>query len=814
MNRSAAALVACLAAAPSASADFLGWTANVRSVPTGFLVDVYAVSDSSTDQLVNRFGGTAGPSGGFVTTNATGGFRQGAGANSLWLPNGAQSWNDLDSFMTVGGALTGTDWFADASAVGDPSWNVTYLNTVTGTNLTVNSFSTQSNANGFTNPNINAVPSAAGWYIAGTFAPVRSLASLQCRVASSSTAAGTAPYGVLVAHMYVTDTAPNRTISWRMGATMRRADGSASQGTYEFTIPVNPLPSTTYSTAVLESQPASYWRFEENRGLAVNAIAGGQFGALRGNVTRNVASGSSALGNCYRFNQGSVLVPASALTNPSASFSIELWARGTTTQAPPTAMMLCIGQDATVGSAWIATYSPPRFVAGAMRVNPSGANQTVGGDWICSDAQVEQWHHYVLSADRATGYARLFVDGLLEQEVPWNTGTFTGVNAPVCIGQQDVANFPYHFIGDIDEVAIYQRPLSAYEIRKHYCASGLGSNCEVVRVPADVATIQAAIDAAPTATSRLIAVAPGTYTGPIDFKGKNVYLWGEGPTAPTTIQGTGGQQVSVVKFAGAEPASAKLRGFTVRGGNGGSLLPGTNFRVGGGLLSYGSAAGVADCVFEQNSAPYGGGAYFWNATGSYDRLTFRNNSAANYGGGLQMLGGNTRLIDSLVTNNTSSFRGGGIHLVDGTHRLEGCEFVGNAASGQAGGVSWDPSSATSFLTVVDCSIRENNGGTAQGGLGLMSNFSSVRTSLKDTVACANLPRPNVLGRYSDLGGNTVCDCQGDLTLDGTVNGADLGLLLASWGACGSGYCAADLNYDGFVNGGDLTIILGRWGCTQ
>ncbi|MEN9642232.1 MAG: hypothetical protein RIR77_1421, partial [Planctomycetota bacterium] len=39
----------------------------------------------------------------------------------------------------------------------------------------------------------------------------------------------------------------------------------------------------------------------------------------------------------------------------------------------------------------------------------------------------------------------------------------------------------------------------------------------------------------------------------------------------------------------------------------------------------------------------------------------------------------------------------------------------------------------------------------------------------------------------------------------------LGILLAGWGACGTGTCAADLNGDGQVNGADLGILLSGWG---
>lgn len=50
----------------------------------------------------------------------------------------------------------------------------------------------------------------------------------------------------------------------------------------------------------------------------------------------------------------------------------------------------------------------------------------------------------------------------------------------------------------------------------------------------------------------------------------------------------------------------------------------------------------------------------------------------------------------------------------------------------------------------------------------------------------------------------------DFNNDGIVDGADLGLLLASWGPCPKG-CAVDLTGDGQVDGADLGLLLAAWG---
>lgn len=52
-------------------------------------------------------------------------------------------------------------------------------------------------------------------------------------------------------------------------------------------------------------------------------------------------------------------------------------------------------------------------------------------------------------------------------------------------------------------------------------------------------------------------------------------------------------------------------------------------------------------------------------------------------------------------------------------------------------------------------------------------------------------------------------CPGDATRDGTVDGADIGVTLASWGPCPS--CPADFDGNGYVDGLDLANLLSAWG---
>lgn len=62
--------------------------------------------------------------------------------------------------------------------------------------------------------------------------------------------------------------------------------------------------------------------------------------------------------------------------------------------------------------------------------------------------------------------------------------------------------------------------------------------------------------------------------------------------------------------------------------------------------------------------------------------------------------------------------------------------------------------------------------------------------------------------YGTLTVVATSTCIADLTSDGMVDGADLGVLLGDWGSTGS---CSDLDASGTVDGADLAVMLGQWG---
>jgi hypothetical protein len=85
--------------------------------------------------------------------------------------------------------------------------------------------------------------------------------------------------------------------------------------------------------------------------------------------------------------------------------------------------------------------------------------------------------------------------------------------------------------------------------------------------------------------------------------------------------------------------------------------------------------------------------------------------------------------------------------------------------------------------------------------------------LAGTIGQHDAGGPLVGGSYSLIGGFWTVDatihasCPEDLDASGTVDAADLAILLGNWGAAGVG----DIDGSGTVDASDLAQLLGAWG---
>jgi PKD repeat protein len=210
-----------------------------------------------------------------------------------------------------------------------------------------------------------------------------------------------------------------------------------------------------------------YWPLEEITGSKVfSDISGENHATCTGEGCPVVSNG--LVGEAQYFDGNKRLaVPMSSdfSWGRTSSFSVELWA---STKQLCTSNAVFIGKapgDGSRSSWWLGCTTNGKA---AFYLRDSDSNLKL----ISSDKSINDgnWHHILAGRDAVTGQNYLYVDGQLQRA---DTIEFTGglTNpSPIGIGHYSGS---YHFVGFLDEVAIYNRMLTQSEVQQHY-QNGLG----------------------------------------------------------------------------------------------------------------------------------------------------------------------------------------------------------------------------------------------------------------------------------------------------------------------------------------------------
>ena len=165
-------------------------------------------------------------------------------------------------------------------------------------------------------------------------------------------------------------------------------------------------------------------------------------------------------------------------------------------------------------------------------------------------------------------------------------------------------------------------------------------------------------------------------------------------------------------------ATGGIRGFTLTGGRA---------TFGGGIyLGSGSNVPVTDCVFVDNVADVGGGAYVHHSNTPFLRCRFEGNKSLEWGGGIACEDyAYPTFTDCVVAGNEASSWGGGLWFYlasDATIRR--CRVTGNLA-GYAGGAAHVYGSAPRF---EQCTFTANHAPVG-GAFALWQGTATVETSI-------------------------------------------------------------------------------------
>ncbi|MCW3063941.1 MAG: hypothetical protein JWN32_1113 [Solirubrobacterales bacterium] len=245
-----------------------------------------------------------------------------------------------------------------------------------------------------------------------------------------------------------------------------RADMSKLRGLMQCASPVPTV--APYTAAVTSDHPVAYYRLGETGGTRMASQVGpgadgtyfgaplfGQAGALRDGDTAVALRGADG-----------ARIPVA----PRQSASLELWVKSTDTTGTSPAQWWT-GESLVDGDAYAVAHDyGTSLVAGKVvfHVGDTDNNRDVT---IASTRSINDgaWHQVVATRDGLTGALSLYVDGRVDGSGAGPPSRRYAVNG-LTLGS--LQSGPGDFLrGSVDEVAIYNQPLSAGAVARHYAAA-------------------------------------------------------------------------------------------------------------------------------------------------------------------------------------------------------------------------------------------------------------------------------------------------------------------------------------------------------
>ncbi|MFA6102689.1 MAG: LamG-like jellyroll fold domain-containing protein [Victivallaceae bacterium] len=220
---------------------------------------------------------------------------------------------------------------------------------------------------------------------------------------------------------------------------------------------------TAGEIADLASSASACWRLDEGSGSGATDSIGRSSGMLQNSPawTTGKLGGALALNGVNQFV--SVSNNSSDLNIGTGDFSVSLWMqRGDDAVTNKRLLYKGAQADSEIGYALAGSNTVLNLLIsnGVTRISTN-----------CSIPGLNQWHHVVFTVDRASGNAKLYMNGVYQAEM--NISSYNGADISntrdLLIGAANAAGLAWP--GKVDDVRIYKRVLSTDEVLQLYSAT-------------------------------------------------------------------------------------------------------------------------------------------------------------------------------------------------------------------------------------------------------------------------------------------------------------------------------------------------------
>nr|WP_308284435.1 LamG-like jellyroll fold domain-containing protein [Streptomyces flavotricini] len=233
-----------------------------------------------------------------------------------------------------------------------------------------------------------------------------------------------------------------------------------------------------YQGTVMADAPAGYWRLDEASGTQMTGKIAAS--GVNGTYTRATLGAPGAFGfgdaTSARFEgNGYAKLPGLGVTTTDQS--VELWFK---TTKPG---VLYSDQELVMPDPGVSTYTPVLYVGtdGKLHGQYYTAN-TAATNVSATTVTDDEWHHAVITAQGGT--QTLYLDGaqvaqVLNKPISLQANKHTYIGAGFANGWPASPGAVSYFTGQIDEVAVYRRPLTATQVSAHYGARAQASSSSI-----------------------------------------------------------------------------------------------------------------------------------------------------------------------------------------------------------------------------------------------------------------------------------------------------------------------------------------------